>query len=182
VNVNLISEKMSVTFNKKIVNNDAIRNAVDKAGYRVIMNSTTGDDSERKNEEMQLLKLKVIIGVLFSLPLFYIAMAPMLGLPIFDLIEPMKYPLRYALLELILAIPVVFVGHKFYSVGFKALINRSPNMDSLIAIGTTASFIFSIYSLYQISNGEFAFTESLYFETTAVIITLVMLGKYLESK
>ena len=109
VNVNLISEKMTVIFNKKNVNSDVIRNAVDKAGYTIVADTTADDDRKRKKEEIQLLKLKVIIGILFSIPLFYIAMAPMLGLPIFDLIEPMKYPLRYALLELVLAIPVVFV-------------------------------------------------------------------------
>lgn len=182
VNVNLVSERMIVTYDKKSVTHDVINNAVSKAGYMVVENTTIDEDKKRKDEEIKMLKLKVIIGLIFSVPLFYIAMAPMLGLPIFNLIDPMVYPLRYALLELVLAIPVIFIGHKFYTGGFKALINRSPNMDSLIAIGTSAAFLFSLYSLFKIKNGEFVFVEKLYFETTAVIITLVMLGKYLEIK
>jgi Cu+-exporting ATPase len=182
VNVNLISEKMTVTYNKRATTSDVIKGAVDKVGYSVVENTTFDEDKKRKDEETKLLKLKVIIGAIFSIPLFYIAMAPMLGLPIFDIITPMKYPLRYGLLEITLAIPVIMIGHKFYTGGFKALINRSPNMDSLIAIGTSAAFLFSIYSLWQIKTGNFAFSEKLYFETTAVIITLVMLGKYLETK
>jgi Cu+-exporting ATPase len=181
VNVNLISEKMDVIYDKKIASKKSIINAVDKAGYKVIEDTTIDEDKVRKEAETKLLRLKLIIGIVFSIPLLYIAMGPMIGLPIFKLISPMNYPLRYALLELFLAIPVIFVGHKFYTVGYKALFNRNPNMDSLIAIGTTASFLFSIYSLIEINNGNFAFVDKLYFETTAIIITLVMLGKYLES-
>jgi Cu+-exporting ATPase len=181
-NVNLISEKMDVTYDKKVATKEAIINAVDKAGYKVIEDSTIDEDKIRKDTETKSLRLKLLIGIIFSIPLLYIAMGPMIRLPIFKLISPMNYPLRYALLELVLAIPVIFVGHKFYTVGYKALLSRNPNMDSLIAIGTTASFLFSIYSLIQISNGNFAFIDKLYFETTAIIITLVMLGKYLEAR
>lgn len=181
VNVNLATEKMFVSYNSK-TNIDKIKEAVIKAGYEAKDDINIDEDKKRKDYEEKVLKLKVIIGAIFSIPLFYIAMGPMIGLPIFQIINPMDYPLRYALIELILVIPVITVGHKFYSIGFKALLNRSPNMDSLIAIGTTAASIFSIYSVIKIINGDISSVESLYFETTAVIITLVLLGKYLEAK
>jgi Cu+-exporting ATPase len=182
VSVNLATEQMTVVYDKKLVNRDMIIKAVEKAGYKVVENTTFDEDKKRKDEEINLLKLKVIIAFIFGLPLLYIAMGPMIGLPIFDIIDPMNYPLRYSLLELFMAIPVIVVGNKFYIVGYKALINRSPNMDSLIAIGTTASFLFSLYSIFQIKNGDFGYVDKLYFETTAIIIALVMLGKYMEAK
>lgn len=182
VSVNLATEQMSVVYDKKMVNRNMIINSVENAGYKVVENITFDEDKLRKDEETKLLKLKVIISFIFGIPLLYIAMGPMIGLPIFDFIDPMNYPLRYSLLELFMAIPVIVVGNKFYAVGYKALINRSPNMDSLIAIGTTASFLFSLYSIFQIKNGDLSYVDKLYFETTAIIIALVMLGKYMESK
>jgi len=114
----------------------------------------------------------------------YLAMAPMiswLDLPIPGFLEPMHFPLRYALTQIALVIPIIIAGNKFYTVGFKALIQRSPNMDSLIAIGTTAAVVYSLYSTWQISTGNTHAVEGLYFETSGVIITLILLGKSLEA-
>lgn len=182
VNVNLISERMLVEYDSSIVTIEDIKNLVSKAGYQAIDDIKKDEDKILKDKEIKLLKIKVIIALVFSIPLFYIAMAPMLGLFIFSFIDPMVYPLRYALVELLLSIPVIIVGYKFYTVGFRALWNKSPNMDSLVAMGTSAAFLFSIYSLIQIINGELMFVKELYFETTAIIIALVLLGKYLETK
>ena len=104
-----------------------------------------------------------------------------LPFPIPMILNPMQYPLNYALLLFILTIPTVIAGYKFYTVGYKAIINRSPNMDSLIAMGTTAAIVYSIYSVYQISIGDFGAVEGLYFETAGVILTLILLGKSLEA-
>src|SRR5665648_735174 len=84
-------------------------------------------------------------------------------------------------LQLALTVPIIIAGYKFYTVGYKAIFNRSPNMDSLVAMGTTAAFAYSLVSVYQISNGNFGAVEGLYFETAGVIITLILLGKSLEA-
>src|SRR5665648_906902 len=104
-----------------------------------------------------------------------------LGFPIPAIVSPMLYPLNYALLQLALTVPIIIAGYKFYTVGYKAIFNRSPNMESLVAIGTTAAFAYSLVSVYQISNGNFGAVEGLYFETAGVIITLILLGKSLEA-
>ena len=93
----------------------------------------------------------------------------------------MQYPLNYALTQIALTLPIVVAGYKFYTVGFRAILQRSPNMDSLIAIGTTAAVVYSMYSTVQIWNGNFGAVEGLYFETAGVIITLILLGKSLEA-
>jgi copper-(or silver)-translocating P-type ATPase len=105
----------------------------------------------------------------------------MLGWPLPAVIDPMNYPLRYALIEIALVIPVIAAGHRFYSVGFKAIVHRSPNMDSLIAMGTSAAILYSLFSVLNIANGNFKAVENLYFETAGVIITLILLGKSLEA-
>jgi Cu+-exporting ATPase len=130
--------------------------------------------------------LKFTVSALFSIPLLYIAMIPMLKwafIPGYRQLTElmMNYPLVYALVELLLTLPVIGVGYKFYTVGFKALAQKSPNMDSLIAIGTTAAAIYSIYNVFLIAGGNFSAVEALYFETAGVIITLILLGKALEA-
>jgi Cu+-exporting ATPase len=93
----------------------------------------------------------------------------------------MNNPLNYSILQITLTAPIVAAGYRFYTVGYKAILSRSPNMDSLIAMGTTAAIIYSLYSVYRIANGDFGAVEGLYFETVGVIITLILLGKSLES-
>jgi Cu+-exporting ATPase len=127
---------------------------------------------------------KFIVSAAFSLPLLYIAMAPMIAfvrLPFPAALDPMMHPLAYALTEFLLVLPVVGAGYKFYTVGFGALLRRSPNMDSLIAVGTSAAVLYSLVNLSQIAAGNGRAAESLYFETAGVIITLILLGKSLEA-
>ena len=189
VSVNFATEKATVIYNPQQVRLSAIREAIEKAGYKALeMNKTDAADADRarKQKEIRTLWTKFIVSAIFSLPLLYIAMVPMLtmygiNLPYPPSLDPMHHPLLYALLELILVIPVIGVGYKFYTVGFKALWRRSPNMDSLIAIGTTAAVVFSIYNTWQIAQGQHSAVESLYYETAGVIITLILLGKSLEA-
>ncbi len=108
-------------------------------------------------------------------------MGAMLGLPLPAAIRPMDFPLRYALFEIALVLPVIAAGYRFYVVGYKAILRLAPNMDSLIAMGTSAAFLYSVYSVFQIGTGDFKAVESLYFETAGVIITLILLGKSLEA-
>ena len=185
--VNFATEKAAVSYDPQKVRAAAIRESIEKAGYKalkVVGADAADEDRARKQKEIKTLWTKFIISAVFSLPLLYIAMVPMITvvrLPFPAGIDPMAYPLIYALAELILVIPVVAVGYKFYVVGFKALIARSPNMDSLIAIGTTAAVLYSVWNTWQIATGGFGAVESLYFETAGVIITLILLGKSLEA-
>ncbi len=185
--VNFATEKATVTYDPQTVRLSVIRGAIEKAGYEALevdKADAADEDRVRKQKEIKTLWTKFIVSAIFSIPLFYIAMAPMITfvrLPFPAGIEPMRYPLIYALLELLLVVPVLAVGYRFYTVGFKALIQRSPNMDSLIAIGTSAAVIYSVYNTFQIASGHFMAVDALYYESAGVIITLILLGKSLEA-
>lgn len=189
VSVNFATEKATVVYDPQTVRLSAIREAIEKAGYKVLEINKAGaadEDRARKQKEIKTLWNKFIVSAIFTLPLFYVAMVPMLimygiRLPYPSALDPMNYPLIYALLELVLTIPVLAVGYKFYTVGFKSLFQGSPNMDSLIAVGTSAAVLYSVYNTWQIAQGAFHAVESLYFETAGVIITLILLGKSLEA-
>lgn len=187
VSVNFATEKATVAYDPQTTRLSDIREAIEKAGYQALeinKADAADEDRARKQKEIKTLWTKFIVAAAFALPLLYIAMVPMIKvvrLPFPAGLDPMNYSLVYALAELLLVIPVIGVGYKFYTVGFQALIQRSPNMDSLIAIGTTAAVMFSIYNTFQIANGNFKAVESLYFETAGVIIALILLGKSLEA-
>jgi Cu+-exporting ATPase len=186
VSVNLATEKATVEYDSQIVRLSAIKQSIEKAGYKAleIDKNTVDEDKLRKEKEIKTLWTKFIIATAFGIPLLYFAMVPMLSwwpFPIPKSLNPMLFPLRFALLQITLVTPIIIAGYKFYTVGFKALIQRSPNMDSLVAIGTSAAIIFSLYNTYRILNGDFIAVESLYYETAGVIIALILLGKSLEA-
>lgn len=184
--VNLATEKATVEYDTSLIKLSAIKKSVESIGYQVLnLDKTSVDEDKiRKEKEIKTLWTKFIVAAIFGLPLLYLAMAPMLpflSLPIPSSINMMNYPLRFAVVQIILVIPVIIAGYKFYTIGFNALIQRSPNMDSLVAIGTTAAVIYSIYNTILISKGHFMAVDSLYFETAGVIIALILLGKTLEA-
>jgi len=184
--VNLATEKATVVFNSKALRLSTIKEAIVNAGYEVIETSKNAldEDKLRKEKEIKLLWTKFIIAAALAFPLLYIAMAPMIKwimLPFPKALSPMDFPLAYAIVQLVLVIPIIIAGNRFYTVGFKNLLRRSPNMDSLIAIGTTSAVVYSAYNLFQIATGNHHAVESLYFETAGVIITLILLGKSLEA-
>jgi Cu+-exporting ATPase len=137
------------------------------------------EDKLRKEKEIKTLTIKFIVASSLGLPLLYIAMAPMVGLPF--PVKPMDFPLPYALAQLALVIPIIIAGNKFYTVGFKNLFHASPNMDSLIAVGTSAAVAYSVYNIGRIISGDHMAVDALYFETAGVIIALILLGKTLEA-
>lgn len=189
VNVNFAAEKAFVTYNPQKVRPSAMKEAVLKAGYQPLENKGAGaedEDRKRRENEIKTLRKKFIAAAIFAFPLLYIAMVPMIkfvSLPGAKMLDGlmMNYPLFYALLEFFLTVPVICVGYRFYTVGFKSLFQKSPNMDSLIAVGTTAAVAFSLYNTFQIAKGNFQAVHSLYFESAGVIITLILLGKMLEA-
>ncbi len=182
--VNFASEKAKVVYDPDKTRISEIKQAITKAGYTAL-EIETGEqaDSERQRHEKEIKTLwkRFLIAAIFTVPLFYIAMGHMLHFPIPQFIMPEVHPLNFALVQFILVTPVMIAGYKFYTVGFSRLIRREPNMDSLIAIGTGAAFIYGIYAIIQIINGNHEYAHELYFESAGVIITLIMLGKYLES-
>ena len=182
--VNLATEKAKVKYDNDIIKISKIKQAIEKAGYKpldVEVEMSSDKDKEAKEKEIKTLWKKFIIAVIFTAPLFYISMGHMMGAPLPEIINPHYNPLNFALIQLFLTIPVMLAGSKFYTVGFKTLFKGSPNMDSLIAIGTSAAFVYGIYAIMEIVGGNHDMAMELYFETAGVIITLIMLGKYLES-
>ena len=133
-------------------------------------------DQERRERTMHTLRKKFYAALIFTLPLFYIAMGPMVKLPVPRFMDPHHEPVTNAIVQLILTVPVMIIGYKFYTSGFSKLFRREPNMDSLIAVGTSAAFIYSIFTLFETINGN-STGHDLYFESAAVIITLILLGK-----
>ena len=185
--VNLATEHMTVEFHPGKTDLDSIKNRVVKLGYgwAEIKKDEAGDDKIRKEREIKTLRSRFIVSALFSIPLLYIAMGHMLPfgwvLPLPDFINHHKNPLNYAVAQIILTIPVLAAGRRFYYVGFRAIWLRSPNMDSLVAMGTSAAAIYSAFATIMIAQGSFEYAERLYFETAGVIITLILLGKTLEA-
>ncbi|MBA1335800.1 MAG: cadmium-translocating P-type ATPase [Firmicutes bacterium] len=182
--VNFASEKAVVKYNSSLIRVSQLKQTIERAGYQPLeleMDHGTDAEKERRQKEIELLKKKFIVAAIFTIPVLYIAMGHMLGAPLPGVIDPHSHPLNFALAQLALTIPAVLAGYKFYTVGFRTLIKGSPNMDSLIAIGTSAAFVYGIYAVYEIMNGNHGMTRALYFETAGVIITLILLGKYLES-
>ena len=185
--VNFATEKLMTKYDSDEVRISEIKQAIIKAGYTPleIENKAAVDaDKIRKEKEIKTLWTKFTISAVFSIPLLYISMGAMiwwLRFPIPGFLRPMQYPLNYAMVVIFLTIPVLIVGNKFYRVGFKAIWQRSPNMDSLIAMGTSAAVLYSLYGTYRILIGDFKYVNHLYFETAGVIITLILLGKSLEA-
>lgn len=188
VNVNIATEKAKVVYDSTKTRLSQIKDAISKAGYKALEIETKDQvdhEKERREKEVKTLWTKFLISAVFTLPLFYIAMGHMLKLPLPGFIMPEMYPLRFGLIQLILVIPSVIAGYKFYTIGFSRLFRREPNMDSLIAVGTSAAMIYGIYTVIQMTMSSHDMAKeiamNLYFESVGVIITLILLGKYLES-
>ena len=182
VSVNLATEKMRVRFDEQQASLEGIRAAISKAGYKAIDAPKQQAAQASAKQQLHAQQRKLVWSAVFALPLLFIAMAPMMGVPFPSWLQPMAFPLRYALVELLLCLPVMALGWRFYTVGFRSLWLRSPNMDALVAVGTTAAFAYSIYSCVQIVQGHHHAVDALYFESVGVIITLVMMGKYFEAR
>lgn len=185
--VNLATNRAVFEYDPSVVKLSQIKNAIEKAGYtpREIEGEKERDiEREKRESELLRMRIKLQVAALFCLPVLYIAMAHMfmglnLKLPAF--MSSHDFPLMFALVQLFLTIPILLAGSRFFSVGFKTLFKGAPNMDTLVAIGTGSAFLYGIYATVQIYLGNFEFAQFLYFESAAVVITLIMLGKYLEA-
>lgn len=183
--VNLATEKLVVEYDPGMVNLTDIIKAVMDSGYEAHEEVATADtvdqDKEKKQKEIKSLWNRFLISALFTAPLLYIAMGHLVNAPLPDFINPMMNPEAFATVQLVLTLPVVVVNSKIYRNGFKALSKGHPNMDSLISLGTSAAFLYGVFATVMIFRGEVAYANELYYETAAVILALIVLGKYLET-
>ena len=182
VNVNLATEKAQISYDSRKVKISEIKNAISNAGYEPLEIESSKAQEDLKEKEYKKQFYKFLLAAIFTVPLFYISMGHMLGWPLFDFVNPHINPKFFTLAQLILVLPVVIIGYRFYTIGFKTLLRREPNMDSLIAIGTGAAFLYGIYGTIKIFQGDLTYLDSLYFESAGVIITLILLGRYLENR
>jgi Cu+-exporting ATPase len=179
--VNLATEKLTVSYQQDQVSAAKIAAAVKEAGYDAQLPTASADKADSKQAEIRALWQRFWLSALFTIPLFYLTMGEMIGLPIPGFLDPMAYPVNFVTTQLILVLPVMVLGRAFYIAGFKALWKGHPNMDSLVALGTSAAFFYSIYGTVMVYLGTTHYAMHLYYETAAVILALVTLGKYLES-
>ena len=181
-NVNFATEKLSVSYDADAISFGDIKAKVEKAGYKLIREDEQKVEEKRKKlDEKGKLLWRLILSLIFAVPLLTITMGHMVGMPLPKIIDPMMNPLNFAIIQLVLTIPVMIIGYKFYYIGYKNLFKLSPNMDSLIAIGTSAAFIYSLYGTYKIYTGDGSYAMSLYYEAAVTILALITLGKYLEA-
>ena len=179
--VNFATEKLTIKLDADVASYGQVKAAVEKAGFQLVSEEDTIKGEEKKHDEASKLLIRFIISLIFAVPLLIISMGHMVGMPLPHLIDPMMNPFNFGIVQLILTLPVVMAGYKFYQVGIKNLIQLSPNMDSLIAIGTLTAFFYSVFGIYKITQGDASYAMHLYFESAAVILTLITLGKYLEA-
>lgn len=199
VNVNLLGGSMVVEYDPGAESPESIIAAVDAAGYGaslptqapLVQKDTRADAARQMGEELSGMKRRFLLSLAFLIPLFYIAMGHMMGWPLPGFFHDMrKNGLSIALIQFLLVLPIMYVNDRYYRVGFKTLLHRAPNMDSLIAVGSAAAVIYGVVALFQISygmgHGDVArvdkWTMDLYFESAGMILTLITLGKYLETR
>lgn len=193
ISVNLLQNNMNVTFDESKVSESDIIKAVEKAGYGASPVKAVSKVKEEKNpakEEYMEMKKRLIWSLIFTIPLFYLAMGDMYGWPIPGFLKGHMNVMSFAFTQFLLTLPVAVINSKYYKVGFKTLFKGSPNMDSLIAIGTSAAIVYGIFAIYRIGFGlghdnmdlVKAYAHDLYFESAGVILTLITLGKFLEAR
>lgn len=204
VNVSLLANQMTVSYDENKLQECDIIHAVEAIGYGAESTEKDGQRNEtggsfkkewetrkeRANRSTNNMKTRLIRSVIILIPLMYVAMGHMLPLPMPPFLSGTENALISALVQLLLTIPVLFLNRAFFTRGFKALIKRAPNMDSLVAIGSAASFIYGLFAMFKMAYGSghgemqvvHEYAHALYFESAAMILTLVTVGKYLEAK
>lgn len=189
VNVNLLSNCMVVDYDESKVNDAMIQKAVEDAGYKAAL-ETQSVQAQKQEETVDDKKKSLILSFVFLIPLFYISMGHMMGAPLPSFLVGESNMMVFALTQLFLTLPVMYINRGYFQRGFKSLWHRSPNMDTLIAMGSLAAAIYSIYAIfmmgYDLGHGQIhqahQYMMQLYFESAAMILTLISLGKYLESR
>lgn len=180
--VNLMLGSMTVTYDEKAVTESDIIAAVKAAGYGASPASQTDQGQLRRDQDAALRRRKkhLIWSVVFLVPLFYLSMGHMMGLPLPQVLH--THPLLLACLQLALVIPILILNRNYFTVGFSRLVKLSPNMDSLVAVGAAAGLVYSLIEMGLLAAGQVSGMPDLYFESAGMILTLVTVGKYLEER
>lgn len=192
VEVNLLTGSMTADFNENILSDDDIINAVISAGYgsSSAKKAQSNEPTKTSDDDVKQMKFRISVSFVFLMILMYVSMGHMIGIPLPSFLTGAENAVSFALTQFLLTLPIVIVNKKYYISGFKSLIHKAPAMDTLIAVGSSAALIYSIFALYQIGYGlghnnmdlVHHYVHDLYFESAAMILTLVTLGKYLESR
>ena len=189
-NVNFPKETLTITYDANAVNPQEIEETVKKSGYKAtLMDQSAQVDvaeehkerAENKAEQIKNTWNKFVYSLIFMVPLLYIAMGPMIGLPVPEIISAHSHPLVMAWVEFFLALPVLIINRDFYNRGFKALAVGHPNMDSLVALGTGVAFLYSAWNTGLLMMGDMSQAHNLYYEASAMILVLITLGNYFEA-
>ena len=180
--VNFATEKLNIEYDEKKYNFDKIREIVESAGYGLVEDMIEDKKMELYQEKIKSLKNRLILAIIFVVPLLYISMGHMLGAVLPEFLNPKVNPLNFALAQFVLTLPIIYAGRDFFSHGFKNLVRKSPTMDSLIAIGATAAVLYGIYATFGIVIVDPEAHMDLYYESAGAIITLILFGKLLEAK
>ena len=180
--VNLANSRGKIVYDSEKIKLSEILHIIEKLGYKGTKHNDITESIKDKEKEEQLKRefVEFKVAIFFSAIIFYISMGSMMGLPVPRIISTEVNPLNFALIQLILAIPVIYIGRRFYTVGIKQLFMKSPSMDSLIATGTGSALIYSIYGTFKIMEGDYHYVHALYFESAVVILALILLGKHME--
>ena len=183
--VNIATEKACVVYNPDLCSLEDMKKSIEGAGFKLVTNEEALNDAGENTS-----RLNFTVAITLAAILFTISMGPMMGIRLPKIISPHHSPMNHSILQLLLVIPVMIAGKKFYTNGYSSLFKKNPNMDSLVAVSTTAAFLFSVYNTIKMwldpsftmaimDNGHHL---PLYFESSAMIIALIMLGKHLETR
>lgn len=177
--VNLATERLTVTYDEKKTSSNLLIDAVTRAGYKAI-----DDEKERKAKQPESNKLRsrLIWSLIFTIPLMVLTMSAMAGARLPAFMAPESSPFAFAIIQALLTTPVIFFGRSFYTTGTKTLLRGNPGMDTLVAMGTAAAWLYSIYATIRIAGGESHYVHSLYYESAAAIITLITAGRFMEAR
>ena len=201
VTVNLLTNSMQVEYDESVLSERQIIDAVVKAGYGANVQNVKNSEFSSKGktavqtgnpveEQMKNMKFRLIVSFVFLVPLMYVSMGHMVGLPLPGFLSGVENAVSFAFTQFLLCLPIIFVNRKYYIKGFQTLSHLAPNMDSLIAIGSTASLVYGIVAIYRMSYGlgsgdmelVHRYYHDLYFESAAMILALITVGKYLEAR
>lgn len=190
VNVNLLSNNMSVEYDESRVTPNLICKVVEDAGYKAISQNTSTSTPAEKKDDLKERKRSLILSFVFLIPLFYISMGHMMGWSLPSILTGHENMMIFAFTLFLLVLPIIYLNRGYYQRGFKALMHKSPNMDTLIAMGSCAATVYSIYIMfmmcYSVGRGNLdavhEYAMMLYFESAGMILTLISLGKYLEAR
>lgn len=177
-NVNLVMNNANIEYDEQKLTLEQVEKFIEKAGFTCLGIDTFEKESKKKGTE----KYKLIAITIISLVILYISMAHMVGLPAIPFLNMMHHPVNYAIALLVLTVIVIILGRDILKNGYKNLIHKTPNMDTLVMIGVLASFIYSIYGTIQILKGNTQYVENLYYESAAIVIFFIEIGRYIENK